>query len=394
MRRAVIEALGRLTHPAASAYVLTALDGRRRRRSGSSRSACCRGSARAALARPFAELAPTIRRTAVRRAAEIALRRMGKGRDDATAGRRNERFGSDALGVPSPACRCCANSFTSAPACSSTHDRTRTARRAHGAAGRRRAAFDRSSTLYYLLKYDEAAAPAAWRQVMDALSVPETYFWREIDQIRGDRLPRRAGAGAPRRAAPMRIWSAPCATGEEPLTIAMALKEAGWFERRADRDPRQRRAARRRSPRRGPGATGRGRCARCRRRCARNILPPTTARSCRAPSWRGAITSWSVVNLMVPEEVAPYARGPDRVLPQRVHLFLAAGHQARRRSVRRADADARLSVRRRLGIAAQRHHRVLARGDRAGVRLREAGQPMSEIVARPRSSTTRPTCGR
>src|ERR1700712_1905560 len=38
--------------------------------------------------------------------------------------------------------------------------------------------------LYYLLKYDEAAAPAAWRQVMDALSVPETYFWREVDQVR------------------------------------------------------------------------------------------------------------------------------------------------------------------------------------------------------------------
>ncbi|MGH9140983.1 MAG: CheR family methyltransferase, partial [Vicinamibacterales bacterium] len=84
--------------------------------------------------------------------------------------------------------------------------------------------------LYYLLKYDEAAAPAAWRQVMDALSVPETYFWREIDQIRAivcrvvPELARR-GAGV------IRIWSAPCATGEEPLTIAMALNEAGWFDR-------------------------------------------------------------------------------------------------------------------------------------------------------------------
>src|ERR1700704_5284163 len=38
--------------------------------------------------------------------------------------------------------------------------------------------------LYYLLRYDEAAAAGAWRQVMDALSVPETYFWREMDQIR------------------------------------------------------------------------------------------------------------------------------------------------------------------------------------------------------------------
>ena len=38
--------------------------------------------------------------------------------------------------------------------------------------------------LYYLLKYDDAGAQQGWRQVLDALSVPETYFWREIDQIR------------------------------------------------------------------------------------------------------------------------------------------------------------------------------------------------------------------
>src|SRR3954468_7322405 len=38
--------------------------------------------------------------------------------------------------------------------------------------------------LFYLLKYDEVGAAAGWRDVMDALSVPETYFWREIDQVR------------------------------------------------------------------------------------------------------------------------------------------------------------------------------------------------------------------
>src|SRR4051794_36552264 len=87
--------------------------------------------------------------------------------------------------------------------------------------------------LYYLLKSEDASAKEGWRRVLDALSVPETYFWREIDQVKAivcrvmPELVRRA------RGMPVRIWSAPCATGEEPLTIAMALDEAGWFERAA-----------------------------------------------------------------------------------------------------------------------------------------------------------------
>src|SRR5690348_11549416 len=35
---------------------------------------------------------------------------------------------------------------------------------------------------YYLLKYDPDSE-AEWTKVMNALSVQETYFWREIDQI-------------------------------------------------------------------------------------------------------------------------------------------------------------------------------------------------------------------
>src|SRR5262245_38434152 len=74
---------------------------------------------------------------------------------------------------------------------------------------------------YYLLKFDEQAA-SAWRDVMDALSVQETYFWREADQLRAltcHVLPQLLKL-APGRT--IRIWSSPCATGEEPLTIAMA----------------------------------------------------------------------------------------------------------------------------------------------------------------------------
>ncbi len=82
---------------------------------------------------------------------------------------------------------------------------------------------------YYLLKYD--AATDEWQAVMNALSVQETFFWREPDQIRAlvDVLIPQFVAKNPGRA--IRIWSAACATGEEPLTIAMALQEAGWFAR-------------------------------------------------------------------------------------------------------------------------------------------------------------------
>lgn len=83
---------------------------------------------------------------------------------------------------------------------------------------------------YYLLKYDPEAA-LEWSRVMDALSVQETYFWREIDQIRA-----LVEVVVPQLAThfnhdPLRIWTIPCATGEEPLTIAMMLNEAGWFDR-------------------------------------------------------------------------------------------------------------------------------------------------------------------
>jgi len=83
---------------------------------------------------------------------------------------------------------------------------------------------------YYLLKYDDGTQEE-WRNVMDTISVPETYFFREMDQVHAlvdDILPRWEEQAGP---STFRIWSAACATGEEPLSIAIALNEAGWFER-------------------------------------------------------------------------------------------------------------------------------------------------------------------
>jgi chemotaxis protein methyltransferase CheR len=83
---------------------------------------------------------------------------------------------------------------------------------------------------YYLLKYDPSAR-VEWQNVMNVLSVQETYFWREIDQIKTLVKTLVPQWHARNTNSTLRIWSAACATGEEPLTIAIALNEAGWFER-------------------------------------------------------------------------------------------------------------------------------------------------------------------
>jgi len=82
---------------------------------------------------------------------------------------------------------------------------------------------------FYLLKYGPGT-DEEWDNLTDVLSVQETYFWREMNQIRAlvdVFVPRHVEAGR----GPIRIWSAACATGEEPLTIAMSLAEDGWFDR-------------------------------------------------------------------------------------------------------------------------------------------------------------------
>ena len=60
------------------------------------------------------------------------------------------------------------------------------------------------------------------------LTIGETFFLREhgqFDFLRNTVLPELRLTAADR---PVRMWSAGCATGEEPYSIAMTLREAGW----------------------------------------------------------------------------------------------------------------------------------------------------------------------
>jgi chemotaxis protein methyltransferase CheR len=91
-----------------------------------------------------------------------------------------------------------------------------------------------SAVIY--LRYVESAPGAAERQqLLDAVTIQETHFFRnlpQIDALRRDILPdllkRSRLTGRP-----LTIWSAGCSTGEEPYTIAMLmlqlLEETGPF---------------------------------------------------------------------------------------------------------------------------------------------------------------------
>lgn len=165
--------------------------------------------------------------------------------------------------------------------------------------------FDSLLDYYYLLKYDSANG-VDWRRVLDALSVQETYFWRETDQLLA-----LAETIVPRlieRQRTIRIWSIPCATGEEPLSIAMALTEAGCFDAarieihasdasEAALARTQARVYGKRSFRQLPEAMRDRYFTRASAKEEWTVKPDLFAR----------VTSWTRVNLVDPAETEPFA---------------------------------------------------------------------------------------
>ncbi|HEU5057682.1 MAG TPA: protein-glutamate O-methyltransferase CheR, partial [Kofleriaceae bacterium] len=86
------------------------------------------------------------------------------------------------------------------------------------------AGFDSFLDYYYFLRYDPAGY-AEMDALIDSIVVGETYLFREYDQLKflvDDVLVPMVAAG--RRP---RVWSAACATGEEPFTVALMLQRRG-----------------------------------------------------------------------------------------------------------------------------------------------------------------------
>jgi len=181
--------------------------------------------------------------------------------------------------------------------------------------------FDSFLDYYYLLKYDADAA-GEWRRVMDALSVTETYFWREIDQLKAIVEHLVPALARSRPGLPIRLWSVPCANGEEPLTVAMLLEEAGWFDRAAIEIH---------ASDASPAAIDRARAGRFRERSFRNLPVALRAKyfvqegdmAQVTPALHRRVTSWSVANLLCETDVVSRARVPV-ILCRNVFIYFSA----------------------------------------------------------------------
>ncbi len=82
---------------------------------------------------------------------------------------------------------------------------------------------------YRFIRYDKRAEEEL-TAIMDVLTVNETYFFREQNQLKAfsdEILEELKTVNRDRKT--LRVWSAGCSTGEEPYTIAMLINERGHF---------------------------------------------------------------------------------------------------------------------------------------------------------------------
>lgn len=90
------------------------------------------------------------------------------------------------------------------------------------------AGFDSMLDYYYFLRYD-AAGEKELGELVEALVVNETYFFREWTAI--EALVNTCIKPLCEKGLRPRIWSAACSTGEEPLSLAMLLAEKNLLDK-------------------------------------------------------------------------------------------------------------------------------------------------------------------
>src|SRR5687768_9314442 len=101
-------------------------------------------------------------------------------------------------------------------------------RRESAEAGMRRAMAAGCLSDPHDLRQAVASAGETRDALITELTIGETFFFREPGQfefIRSTVLPELRPIAASRR---LRAWSAGCATGEEPYSLAMLLRETAW----------------------------------------------------------------------------------------------------------------------------------------------------------------------
>ena len=88
--------------------------------------------------------------------------------------------------------------------------------------------YDSLLDYYYHLRYDDRDG-VELRRLVEGLLVHETYFFRELPPLVALVDEHLAKVVAQRGRA--RVWSAACATGEEPYTLAMLLADRGLLDK-------------------------------------------------------------------------------------------------------------------------------------------------------------------